>query len=144
MIEKYLFGSGNTDIALLVARIWTGAMMVYHGSIKLFGGMERFLETVTQRLHLPAWMGWAAALIELLGGACLTIGILTRPAAMAVAIVMAVAAFGAHATDPWSRKEFALCYFVFCCVLLAAGAGSYSIDAILLRKQQHSQSNRLG
>ncbi|GIV54985.1 MAG: hypothetical protein KatS3mg039_1503 [Candidatus Kapaibacterium sp.] len=140
----YLFGTGNTDVALLLVRLWTGAMMIYHGALKLFGGMERFLETVTTKLHLPPLLGWIAALTELSGGILLVVGFLARPAALGVAVTMAVAAFGAHATDPWSRKEFALCYFVFSIAVLIAGAGKYSLDSGIARRvEQQSHYHRL-
>ncbi|MCX7929512.1 MAG: DoxX family protein [Chlorobi bacterium] len=131
---RYLFARGNLHLALLTLRLWTGAMMLYHGGLKLFGGMDRFLETVTVKLGLPAPLGWAAALTEFVGGALLVFGFLVRPAALATAVVMAVAAFGAHASDPWSRKEFALCYFVLSIAIAIAGAGDYSLDARLRQK----------
>jgi putative oxidoreductase len=58
-------------------------------------------------------------------------GFLTRPAAAGIAVIMAVAAFGVHATDPWARKEFALCYFTFATVLIIAGAGRFSVDSLI-------------
>ncbi len=137
----YLFGNGNADAALVLIRLWTGAMMLYHGSLKLFGGMERFMETVVTKLHLPPALGWLAALTEFIGGLFLAVGFLTRPAAMLVAITMLVAAFGAHATDPWARKEFALCYAVFSVAIVIAGAGRYSLDAGIARRiQQQSHT----
>jgi putative oxidoreductase len=136
----YLFGPGNTDSALLVIRLWTGAMMLYHGGLKLFGGMDRFLETVTSKLHLPPLMGWVAALAEFVGGLLIAVGLLARPATVLVAITMLVAAFGAHASDPWSRKEFALCYFVFSVAVLIAGSGKYSLDAHIARRLHQSHN----
>lgn len=131
---KSLLGTGNVHLALLVCRLWLGAMMLYHGSLKLFGGMERFLETVTSKLHLPAAMGWAAVLAEFVGGLLVTLGLLTRPAAFGIACTMAVAAFGAHATSPWTQKEFALSYFVIALAIILAGAGRFSIDALIAAK----------
>lgn len=128
---KTLLGVGNVHLALLVCRLWLGAMMLYHGSLKLFGGMERFLETVTSKLHLPAALGWLAAGAEFIGGALVAIGLLTRPAAIGIACTMAVAAFCAHAANPWAQKEFALSYFVFALALIIAGAGQFSVDALI-------------
>lgn len=133
-MQRYIFGSGNVHVALLLLRLWTGAMMLYHGGLKLFGGMDRFVETVATKLGLPPLMAWIAALAELGGGALVLIGFLARPAAVTIAITMAVAAFGAHATDPWQRKEFALCYFVSSLAIAVAGAGRYSFDARIERR----------
>jgi len=41
-------------------------------------------------------MGWLVALTEFVGGTLLAIGLLTRPAALAVFIFMMVAAFSTH------------------------------------------------
>jgi putative oxidoreductase len=128
---KVIVETGNTHLALFLVRLWLGAMMLYHGGIKLFGGMGPFLDTVATKLHLSPIFGWAAALTEFLGGACIVFGFLTRPAAAGIAVIMAVAAFGVHATDAWPRKEFALCYFIFATVLIIAGAGRFSVDSLI-------------
>ncbi len=128
---KTLLDVVNVHLALLVCRLWLGAMMLYHGGLKLFGDMERFLETVTSKLHLPAAMGWLAAMAEFAGGALVALGLLTRPATFGIACTMAVAAFGAHAASPWAQKEFALSYFVIALALTIAGAGQFSVDALI-------------
>lgn len=133
MRQQWLISTGNVHLSLLLIRLWLGAMMIYHGSTKLFGGMERIVETVTVKLQLPPLFAWAGALAEFVGGLLTIVGLLTRPAAVLIATTMAVAAFGAHAHDPWTRKEFALCYFVFALVLIVAGAGKYSLDVRLMQ-----------
>jgi putative oxidoreductase len=47
---------------------------------------------------------------------------------------MTVAAFVAHAGDPFQKRELALFYSIAAVTLLLAGAGRYSLDALIARK----------
>lgn len=57
------------------------------------------------------------------------IGLATRPAALTLMFTMLVAAFGAHASDPFAKKEMALLYFFIFTVFFAQGGGKYSVDS---------------
>ena len=77
-----------------------------------------------------------AALSEFAGGLLLAVGFMTRPAAAAVLSTMAVAFFLAHSGDPFSTRELAFAYGVVALSLLASGAGAYSVDARIARRQR--------
>ncbi len=79
-------------------RAATGLMLMPHGAQKLFGwfggyGLEGTACFFSQNLGLEPGLFWAALVggIEFFGGLFLALGLLTRPAALAVATVMAVA-----------------------------------------------------
>lgn len=77
-----------------------------------------------------------AIITELLGGALISLGLLTRPFALLLALTMLTAAFSVHANDPLfavggPSKEMALLYLVPCLVILLVGAGKYSVDRII-------------
>src|SRR3989338_2225058 len=102
---------GNlVDAGLLWLRVLRGAAMVYHGYGKVFGGhMEGMIQGVAgMGFHAPVFFAWAAALSEFAGGILLVLGLFTRPAALFILITMGVAAFVAHANDPFTPKELAL------------------------------------
>jgi putative oxidoreductase len=88
----------------------------------------------------PTAFAWAAALTEFVGALLLAAGLLTRPVALAVAFNMAVAAFGVHLHDPivasggGRSKEMALLYMAPAILFLLAGAGRYSLDALIARR----------
>ena len=65
----------------------------------------------------------------------LIFGFATRICCLMLAITMAVAAFHAHAADPFSTKEKALLFLVIYLSLLILGAGKYSVDHLLSRKR---------
>ena len=72
-------GPRPSGAALLAIRVVMGPMLAYHGWKKIDGGMERFVSTVDRLgFPLPELLGRATVMIELVGGICLTLGLLTR------------------------------------------------------------------
>ncbi len=133
---------GNTHLALSILRVWSGAMMMYHGSSKVFGNPTDFVSFVTTKLQMPEVFAWAAMGAELVGGLLLCLGLLTRVAALGVIATMMVAVFEVHMNDPWMKKEFALFYLIAGVVFLIAGGGRYSLDTIISRRDNNENRNR--
>lgn len=154
MIKTLLFGGaggGNfwADLGLLIGRVGIGALMaIGHGWFKLPPG-KGFVGTV-ESLGFPAptLFAWAAALAEFGGGLLLALGLLTRPAALLIVLTMGVAAFGAHANDPWlaaqarggASKEMALLFLIPSLMFLLTGPGHLSIDAMIHSKASKPRS----
>lgn len=120
------------DLGLLVFRLFIGlSMALAHGFGKLppndqlVGGVEGM------GFPLPLVFAWGAALSEFLGGLFIAMGLYTRYASAFLGFTMAVAAFIAHANDPFGTKEMALIYLVSCVLFLLGGAGKYSLDRII-------------
>ncbi|MDB5207994.1 MAG: DoxX family protein [Flavisolibacter sp.] len=120
------------DIALLIARVGIGALMLTHGLPKmamLFSG---------QPLQFPPMMGMSAAMslsltvfAEVICSVLLLTGLVTRLAAIPLIITMLVALILVHAADPVAKQEPALHYLLVYVVLLFAGSGKYSLDYLL-------------
>jgi putative oxidoreductase len=126
--------SGNEallNLGLLWLRVLMGAGIAYHGAMKIFGGMMgKLTEGVAgMGFPFPEFFAWSAALAEFAGGLLIVLGLYTRPAALFVLVTMIVAAFFAHAKDPFSAKELALAYGVMAAALLMTGPGRWSIDS---------------
>lgn len=140
MLERILFGSeiSGTSLAMIgftLLRMFTGVGMVTHGLGKL-PPSPQFIEFVGKiGFPLPFVFGWAASLAEFGGGLLLIFGLLTRPAAASVFFTMLVAYFGVHFSDPFAKQEPALLYGFLALCFLFAGAGDYSLDALLRNKQ---------
>src|SRR5690606_2194174 len=126
---------GAVDAGLLLLRGFFGlALALGHGHGKLLD-LGKFIGSVAQRgIPLPGVLGPAAAFSEFLGGVLLAIGLLTRPAAAFVLCTMLVAGLHVHASDPFQRKELALAYAIVAMVVLLAGPGRFSLDALLARR----------
>ena len=116
------------DIGLLVLRIGFSAMMLTHG----FGKFNKVLHGKFNFAD-PFGIGEAPSLILVVFGefVCpilIIIGFKTRWAAMPAAFTMFVAAFVTHWSDPFSKKEMALLYFLGFVAIALLGPGKYSID----------------
>ncbi|MBL7543027.1 MAG: DoxX family protein [Bdellovibrionaceae bacterium] len=123
------------SLAVAVLRVFVGLTMAFsHGLGKvpppeqLIGGLE------SMGFPMPVFFAWCAGLAEFAGGLLLALGLLTRPSALFMAITMAVAAFVAHAADPFQKKEMALLYLFISLFFFIYGAGKWSLDAKLLKK----------
>lgn len=139
MLRSFLIGSGETsratDLGLLILRLGVGVTLALgHGLGKLPPSDGFIAATGSLGFPAPALFAWLAALAEFGGGLLLALGLLTRPAALAVAFTMAVAFFGQHAGDAFADRELALVYGVAALSLLASGSGMFSVDAALRRR----------
>jgi putative oxidoreductase len=121
------------EVAFALLRFVAGVLFACHGAQKLFGMFGGKVMT-------GSTMIMAAAVIELIGGILIAIGFLTRPAAFIASGEMAVAYFKSHAPGgfwPIQNKGEAAVFYCFLFLFIAAhGAGPYSIDAVLRRKQR--------
>lgn len=143
-IKSILFGSSVLsqagDIGVLVARVGFGLYMsLGHGLGKMPPSQQMIDGVGGMGIPIPAVMAWMAALAECVAAMLVALGILTRPAALTVVITMGVAAFVAHADDPWvsrggASKEMAMLFLIAFLALVFTGAGRYSVDAILRGK----------
>jgi putative oxidoreductase len=144
MLGSFLVGGASVsgvaaNLGLLIGRLGWGLMLaLLHGLGKL-PPSERFIGGVeTLGFPAPALFAWAAALAEFAGGLLVAIGLLTRPAALAIVFTMCVAAFLRHGADPMDKKELALVYLAFGLLYLFIGAGRYSIDWLISRKRRRA------
>jgi putative oxidoreductase len=114
-------------------RIMTGLLFLEHGTAKLFG-FPVFPEGMP---HPLPTMILASAIIELVCGLLVALGLFTRLAAFIAAGEMAVAYFMAHFPKSFwpivNMGEAAILYCFIFLFLVAAGAGAWSIDAARTR-----------
>lgn len=125
----------------LALRVPVGIILVAHGAQKLFGAFGGYgLEGTGQFMaSIGLTPGYLMALLsgsaEFFGGLALILGLLVRPASVALAFLMLVAIFSVHiskglfmATDGY---EYALALLAVSVALLFSGAGRLSVDASL-------------
>ena len=126
-------------LAWTALRIAAGAAYFSHGAQKLFGwfgGMGPDGGTV----ELMSRYG-AAGVIEVVAGACLILGLFTRPLAFLASGEMAVAYFWMHAGNSGSiwwwenRGELVMVYSFLWLFFAAWGAGPHSLDAKLAARR---------
>ncbi len=126
-------------------RASAGLVLMPHGAQKLFGwfggyGLEGTAGFFAGNLGLEPGIFWAAlvASTEFLGGLFLAIGVLTRPAAAAIAVVMAVAVFAVHLPNGffWGQGgyEYPLFWGLVALGFVLRGGGELSVDARIGRE----------
>lgn len=141
-LSTLLFQPVAADLALLIGRVAIGVCFIIHamGKLGVFGGggMKAFAAWL-EELGVPMapMQAQAAMLTELCGGAALALGLLTRPACIALMGTMVVAGALGHkgagyliTNDP-PGSEYTVNLAIVCLVFAALGPGAYSIDAFL-------------
>lgn len=128
-----------TDVGLLWLRVLAGCGMAYHGYGKIFEGrLGQFTEGVAAMgFPIPEVFAWAAALSEFAGGICLALGLFTRLSALMILATMSVAAFVAHADDPFQKKELALAYWGVSGALVFLNGGKLSLDYLIQKNKSN-------
>ncbi|MDF9436078.1 DoxX family protein [Chromohalobacter israelensis] len=138
--------STHGSLVPLALRIPAGIIFMAHGAQKLFGWFGGYgLEGTGQWLASiglePGYlMALAAGSAEFFGGIALLIGLLIRPAALALAVTMLVAIFSVHVANGLFMSnngyEFALSLLAITVSLAISGAGRASLDRYLTRQVQ--------
>lgn len=118
----------SPDIALLLLRVGAGALMLTHGFPKLMRILDGNLQ-----FGDPIGIGPAASLIlvtfaEFFCSLFVMAGLMTRASLIPLMFAMAVAAFIAHAGDPFGDKELPIFFLISFITLFLTGPGKYSLD----------------
>jgi putative oxidoreductase len=114
--------------ALAVLRIMAALLFLAHGTMKLFAfpGAQPGLPDPIPMLFL------VGALIELIGGALVAIGLFTRPVAFILSGQMAVAYFMFHFPKSFfpslNGGDAAVLYCFIFLFFVFSGAGAWSVD----------------
>ena len=129
----------------LVVRLALGVVFFAHGAQKVFGwfgghGLKATIQVFQQYLKIPPAATVIAAFIECFGGLAILVGVLARPVAVSLIVVMLVAIAKVHwqngfflATQPGQANgwEYNFVLIAMALAMLIGGAGALSIDYAL-------------
>jgi putative oxidoreductase len=135
------------SLSMLIVRVGAGIGCFAHGAQKVFGwfggpGLKATIQTFQQYLKIPPAATVLSALLECFGGLALIVGLLVRPAALGLIVVMLVAIVKVHGQHGFfinfsgtSGKghgfELNFALIMMLLAVLLAGAGVLSVDRAL-------------
>lgn len=123
------------DICMLILRLFSGGFMLTHGIPKL----QKLTSSSEIKFADPFGFGPVfslalAVFAEVICSVLLMLGLGTRIASLFLIITMGVAAFHAHAADPFATKEKALLYLLIFTAILIIGPGRFSVDRSIAKR----------
>ena len=131
-LDKLLAGRDRQAYALL--RIVAGFLFIFHGSQKLFDFPLEFPYPMSPLMQ-------AAGLIEVIGGAMIMLGLLSRPVAFICSGTMAVAYWMAHGMRDLfpilNGGELSALYCFIFLFIACKGSGIWSVDQITSSKTEN-------
>lgn len=123
----------NVDIGLLILRLSTGFLMLFHGVSKLVNG-HGFIRDMLSEKGLPDFLWLGVPLTEVVSPILLVLGIFTRFSGLGVALVMVFSILLAHPTDAFTltqwgglTSELSLLFMFGGLTLFFTGGGKYSL-----------------
>lgn len=137
---------GVFDLLTLMLRLALGIVILPHGAQKLLGwfggyGFKGTMGYFTQTLGIPYALGLLAIAAESFGALALIGGLLTRPAALGIGIVLLTAALLIHRPHGFfinwfgNQRGEGYEYFILAvgiaAVLVITGGGAWSLDRAL-------------
>ena len=133
--------------ALLAVRLVMGPMLAYHGWRKLDAGVGKFVATVARDgFPLPELLARATIVIELVGGICIALGLLTRLWGALITTqflwIVAQVKWDVGVLGPPGKGggfELDLLYAVTAAAVLIAGPGLLALDHLIGLEVDQSQ-----
>lgn len=151
MLKKIFRASSQQ--ADLILRIALGIVFFAHGAQKLLGwfggfGWKGTIGYFVQALNIPAPVAALVILVEFFGGLAIILGLLTRPAALGLALTMLGAAFKVHLANgffldlqgPADGVEYVFVLSLLSLYFVVKGAGVVSVDKIIFDKLNGKQA----
>ncbi len=128
------------DVAVLIARVALGVIFIAHGWQKFNQwGMEGTAGSFDQMgVPVPTASAWFSAIVELVGGALLVVGLAVPVAGLLLLVNMLGALFIVHLDSGIFASEggyeLVLILGVTSLLLAAVGAGRFSLDQVVAPK----------
>jgi putative oxidoreductase len=127
------FVRGRKDAGFLPIRAALGASMLYHGVGKLKEESREQTGQMFEQIGIQPGKAWAIATgaAEVFAGVCALLGVLTRPAALAVLVTQGMAIAKVHAKNGFDITkggyEFNVALMAIAAGLMVAGPGLFSL-----------------
>ncbi|RDU38722.1 DoxX family protein [Neobacillus piezotolerans] len=127
------------EIGALIIRVTLGVLFFAHGLAKFQGGIENTVGWFAS-IGLPGFLAYAVALLEVIGGIALVIGLGTRIVSGLLAVLLIGAIFkvklavGLLGNGQMAGYELDLAFLAMAVVLVITGSKLYSVDNLFNKK----------
>lgn len=129
------FYAAVADLWYPLIRITAGGILFTHGWAKLQTGVGGTTGLLTKMgFFAPHGFAYVVLFLETVGAICVAVGLFTRFFAAAIAIELAVIAFGVDAAHGWSRMQYTFMWGIFMFAIALRGGGPYSLDRVIGRE----------
>jgi putative oxidoreductase len=120
-------------------RFAVGAILIPHGYGKLMNGAEKVIPSLDRVGMGSLGMAWFIIFLEIVGGAAVAVGFLTRVFAAAIAVEFAIITFAVHLPMAWFAGqrggEYPLMWGIFFFLVALRGGGNLSVDKNILGRE---------
>ena len=128
------------NIGILIVRVMVG-IYIYRHSRELFNIKDLLDFLMDIKWPFPVFSGYAAKIIEMVGGILLALGLFTRIASVLLMIVMAGVIYTMNGGNIWNGEHAALFFLVFA-LFCFAGPGKYSLDYLLFDRKAEKENRQ--
>lgn len=133
-LETTLASWLSKDLGLLILRISTSLLMLFHGAAKLMHGVGGLSKGLAAK-GLPEFLAYGVYVGEVIAPVLIIVGLYTRISSIIVAGTMVVAIYVAHGHELFTLGKFGapvielpFLYLIVAITLLFTGPGKYSIN----------------
>ncbi|WP_102345935.1 DoxX family protein [Bacillus sp. Marseille-P3661] len=133
------------ELGALILRVTLGVIFFIHGLIKFQGGIENIVGWF-ESIGLPGFMAYGVALVELIGGIALVIGLGTRLVSALLAILMIGAtlkvklAVGLLGNGQMAGYELDLAFLAMAIYLVINGSKLLSVSQFIFKNDSNKVS----
>ena len=147
------------DWVITIVRIVLGVVFFAHGAQKALGwfggaGLQSTVRVFREQLRIPAPLALLSVAAEFLGGLGLIVGLLSRIAALGIAVIMIVALVAVHGKfgffmNWYGEKqghgiEYHILVLALALAVMVKGAGAFSLDQVLYQHISNQNGVSLG
>ena len=123
----------HEDFGKFLLRLAVGGLMLFHGLHKLFDGIDGISNMLIAK-GLPGFIAYGVLVGEVIAPCLIVLGILTRPAALVLALTMVVAWLMVGTGKTWQLDavgawaiESLVYFFIGALAVAFLGAGRFSV-----------------
>ncbi|MET7850462.1 DoxX family protein [Streptomyces avermitilis] len=132
--------------AIGLFRIVVGLLFACHGAASLFGVLGGAMGSDGGTIPAGTWPGWYAAVIQLVGGTLVALGLGTRAAAFISSGSMAYAYFDVHQSAAlWPIQnggELSALFSWSFLLLVFTGSGAFGLDRLLAGRSAAAEESK--